>query len=93
MFYQTVCISLHLPFIPEMIDMNIIKIDKYEAVLENGVIKYYAIKGKTKYLMTDAFKDMYTDDSKAIEETTYERPELFNLPDAKTYIPRRTSNV
>lgn len=70
---------------------NTIKIDKYEAVLENGVIRYYAIKGKTKYPMPDAFKDMYTDDYLEIEETTYERPELFNLPDTKTYIPRRTS--
>ena len=51
-----------------------ISIDKYEAVLENGVIRYYAIKGKTKYPMPDAFKDMYTDDYLEIEETTYERP-------------------
>ena len=70
-----------------------ISIDRYEAVLENGVIKYYAVKGKIKYRMPDAFKDMYTDDYLEIEETTYERPERFNLSDAKTYIPRRTSNV
>ena len=87
-----------LPFIslsyPSVIVMSkTIPIDKYEAVLENGVIKYYAIKGKIKYRMPEAFKDMYTDDYLEIEETTYERPELFNLPDSKTYIPRRTSNV
>ena len=92
MSYQTVCASRHLPFTPEVTEMGTtIKIDKYEAVLENGVIRYYAIKGKTKYPMPDAFKDMYTDDYLEIEETTYERPELFNLPDSKTYIPRRTS--
>lgn len=90
-----------------MIGMNITKIDRYEAVLEHGVIKYYAIKGKTKYPMPEAFKDMYTDDYLAIEEVTYTRPELYDLtpnvatdpqhPDymdaCKTYIPRRTSNA
>ena len=82
------------PFHTEMTKMsNTIKIDRYEAVLEHGVVKYYAIKGKTKYPMPDAFKDMYTDDYLEIEEAVYERPELFNLPDMKTYIPRRTSNA
>ena len=92
MFYQTVCTSLHLPFIPEMIEMSI-KIDRYEAVLEQGNIKYYATQGKTKYPMPAAFKDMSTDHYLEIDETTYERPELFNLPDSTTYIPRRTSNA
>ena len=68
-------------------------IDKYECELENGQVVYYAVKGKTKYPMPDAFKDMYTDDYLEIEEAVYERPELFNLPDMKTYIPRRTSNA
>ena len=44
-----------------MKDETIIKIDRYEPVIENGAIVYYAISGKTRYRMPDAFKEMYND--------------------------------
>ena len=69
------------------------KIDRYEAKIIDGRIQYFAIAGKKSYPMPDAFKDMYTEDYLEIEPVTFERPELFDLADPQTYIPRRTSNV
>ena len=67
-----------------------IEIDRYEAVLENGQIAYYAVKGKKKYRMPAAYKDMYTDDYLAIEEQELVMPELFGV-EPKHYIPLRTA--
>lgn len=74
------------------IDMNrkIIRIDRYDTVLENGEIKYYAVKGDKRYEMPEAYKSMYTDDYLAICERELERPELFGTA-AKHYIPLRTA--
>ena len=75
--------------------MEMITIDKYEAVLEGKEVKYYAVKGKTKYPMPECYSDMYTDDYLAITERSMERPELFDTDKgkcpAKHYIPLRTS--
>lgn len=67
-----------------------ISIDKYEAVIEDGHIVYYAIAGKKKYRMPDAYKEMYDDKHLMIQERTLERPELFDCP-ATHYIPILTS--
>lgn len=67
------------------------KIDGYKAEIEHGEIVYYAIAGKKRIRMPNAFKDMYTDDYLEIEEVRYERPELFDLQDHVCYVPRRTS--
>jgi hypothetical protein len=72
-----------------MSESKIIKIDRYETVLENGVIKYYAVAGKKRYEMPEAYKEMYNDRYLAIAERTLERPELFGVP-ATHYIPLRT---
>ena len=72
-----------------MSESKIIRIDRYETVLENGVIKYYAVAGKKRYEMPEAYKEMYNDNYLAISERTLERPELFNAP-ATHYIPLRT---
>ena len=72
-----------------MSESTIIKIDRYETVLENGVIKYYAVAGKKRYEMPEAYKEMYNDNYLAISERTLERPELFDVP-ATHYIPLRT---
>ena len=72
-----------------MSESKIIKIDRYETVLENGVIKYYAVAGKKRYEMPEAYKEMYNDNYLAIAERTLERPELFGVP-ATHYIPLRT---
>lgn len=66
-----------------------IEIERYEAVIEDNKIVYYAISGKKKYRMPDAYKEMYNDDYLAIEERTLERPELFDTT-ATHYIPIRT---
>ena len=42
-----------------MKDETIIKIDRYEPVIENAAIVYYALPGQTRYRMPDAYKDMY----------------------------------
>lgn len=63
-----------------------IKIDKYDAVIENNHIVYYAIAGKKKYKMPDYYKDMYDEHHLAIEQRTMTRPELFDCP-AEHYIP------
>jgi hypothetical protein len=67
-----------------------ISIEKYEPIIENGRIVYYAISGKKKYKMPDYYKDMYNEHYLAIEERTMDRPELFDCP-ATHYIPIRTS--
>lgn len=67
------------------------KIDKYETIIENGNIAFYAVIGKKKIRMPDAFKEMYTDDYLDIQEVEFKMPEVFGLSDPKSYIPRRTS--
>lgn len=67
------------------------KIDKYESVVEKGEVAFYAVIGKKKIRMPDAFKDMYTDDYLCIEEVEFKMPEVFGLSETKSYIPRRTS--
>ena len=64
-------------------------IDKYECELENGQVVYYAVKGKTKYRMPEAYKAMYDDQHLAIRERYMVRPELFDTTE-KHYIPLRT---
>lgn len=67
------------------------KIDRYESVIEDGEIHYYAVSGKKRYPMPDCYKDMYNDDYLAIEQRTMERPELFGEnTEATHYIPVRT---
>lgn len=73
-------------------DMKTIHIDKYDAVIENGDITYYAVKGKTRYPMPSAYSEMYNDSYLAIAEREMEMPELFSVP-AKHFIPLRTSNA
>lgn len=73
--------------------MNTIKIDRYEAVLENGVIRYYAIKGKTKYPMPDAFADMYDDKHLAITKVHNDRPEMYNISTPDYYVPLFTGEI
>lgn len=67
------------------------KIDKYDSVVEKGVPVFYAVIGKKRIRMPDAFKDMYTDDYLCIEEAEFKMPEVFGLSESKAYIPRRTS--
>lgn len=64
-----------------------IEIDKYQSEIDNGQIVIYAVKGKTKYLMPDAYKDMYDNYHLAIEERTMSQPELFDIKAPKHYIP------
>lgn len=71
---------------------KIIKIDRYETVLENGQIVYYAIAGKKRFEMPEAYKEMYNENYLAIMERTLERPELFNTT-ATHYIPLRTAGI
>lgn len=69
-----------------------IHIDKYETTLVKGKIVCYAIKGKQKYLMPEAYSDMYDNDHLAIEERTVSIPELFDAP-ATHYIPLYTGGT
>ena len=69
-----------------MKDETIIKIDRYEPVIENGTIVYYAISGKTRYRMPNAYKEMYNEAYLAIKERTLDLPELFDAPSTH-YIP------
>lgn len=70
---------------------DVIKIDKYEPVIENGNIVVYAVKGKDKYLMPECYKEMYNDKYLAIRKVHRELPELYETtPDH--YIPLRTSD-
>ena len=64
-----------------------ISIDRYDTVLENGRITYYAIAGKKKYPMPEAFKDMYDDSHLAIREAHNDRPEMYGIPTTDYYIP------
>lgn len=67
-----------------------IKIDKYESVIENGEIRFYAIKGKEKFPMPDCYKEMYDSEHLAIESVHRDYPELESTePDH--YIPLRTA--
>ena len=68
---------------------EIIKIERYEPVIEAGKIVYYAIAGKKRYPMPDAYKDMYNDDYLAITERTLTIPELFEV-EGTHYIPLYT---
>ena len=63
-----------------------IKIDKYEPVIEDGAIVYYAIAGKKRYRMPDAYKEMYNENYLAITERTLSMPELFEV-EGTHYIP------
>jgi len=54
------------------------KIDRYETVYESGRVNFYAVSGKNRILMPDAYKDMYDDHHLMIEKRTLERPELFD---------------
>lgn len=76
------------------IAMELIKIDRYEAVIEGKDVKYYAVSGKKRYPMPSAYADMYTDEYLAITERTLERPELYDTDkehcEEKHYIPIRT---
>lgn len=67
------------------------KIDKYDAVVENGAPVFYAVKGKQRIRMPDAFSDMYNDDYLEIEKVSFEMPEVFGLTEPTAYIPRRTA--
>lgn len=70
------------------------KIEKYEAKVENGQIVHYAITKKgDRIRMPDAFSDMYTEDYLEISETTSPLPEVLGLPEGKYFIPRRTAPV
>lgn len=69
-----------------------IPIEKYEAVIENGSIVYYAISGKKRYPMPDCYKEMYNDNYLMIEERVIERPELFDTTRTH-YIPLRTGSA
>ena len=68
---------------------DIIKIERYEPVIEHGAIVIYAIAGKKKYKIPDAYKDMCTDDYLAITERTLTIPELFEV-EGTHYIPLYT---
>jgi len=66
---------------------DVIYIEKYTTELVGNTIRYYAVKGKNKYPMPEAYKDMYDDDHLAIMKRTLERPELFDCPEGEHYIP------
>lgn len=67
------------------------KIDRYDAVVEQGHPVFYACIGKRRVRMSDAWKEMYTDDYLDIEETTFRMPEIFGLTEPTAWIPRRTA--
>lgn len=67
-----------------------IKIDKYVSEIEHGRIVIYALAGKKKILMPDAYKDMYDDEHLAIVERELTMPELYGLKERKHYIPLYT---
>ena len=54
-------------------------------------MNFYAIAGKKRILMPDAFKEMYTDDYLEIELTHSERPEVHGIETNDYYIPKRTA--
>lgn len=69
------------------------KIDGYDVAYNKqlGKVEFFAIAGKKKYLMPDAFKDMYTDDYLEIEQVHSERPEVLDIATNDYYIPKRTA--
>lgn len=67
------------------------RIDKYEPVYEHGKVNFYAIAGKKRILMPEAFKEMYTDDYLEIELVHSERPEVHGIDTDDYYIPKRTA--
>lgn len=67
------------------------RIDKYETVLVHGKPVTYAVVGKRRYEMPQAYAAMYTDEYLAIEERELELPELFDAP-KKHYIPLYTGS-
>ena len=73
--------------------MDRIRIDRYETVLENGNIAYYAVAGKKRYPMPPAFKDMYNDSHLAIREAHNDRPEMFGIDTTDYYIPLYTGVI
>ena len=75
---------------------EIIKIDKYESVLENGVIVWYAVKkGKgdkeQRFRMPSCWQSMYNEKHLAISpRTDCPMPDLYGEKGV-FYVPRRTS--
>lgn len=65
------------------------KVDRYETAYEGGQVRFYAVCGKTRIPMPDAYKEMYTDDYLMIEKRTLQRPELFETEN-EHWIPLRT---
>lgn len=78
----------------ELIRMSeIIKIEKYSVEIDQtnpARTIMFAIAGKKKFRIPDAFREMCNDSHLAIQEQTLERPELFDEHGA-FFIPRRTS--
>ena len=70
-----------------------IVLDRYEARVEGGQVRYYAIDKKgNEYRMPEAFKEMYTNDYLEIRLTSSEMPQVFDLPENTEYwIPIRTA--
>lgn len=69
------------------------KIDSYEITYNKklGKVEFFAVAGKKKYQMPEAFKDMYTDDYLEIEQVHSERPEVHGIETNDYYIPKRTA--
>ena len=67
----------------------IIPIERYEPVIEAGAIVIYAIAGKKRYKIPDAYKDMCNDNYLAITERTLALPELYDVSGSH-YIPLYT---
>ena len=73
---------------------KIIKIDRYESVLENGEIVWYAVKGKgdkeQRFRMPSCWKNMYNEHHLAISpRSDCPMPELYGQS-GEFYVPRRT---
>lgn len=74
---------------------KIIKIDRYESVLENNEIVWYAVKGtgdkEQRFRMPAAFQKMYNDKHLAISpREDCPMPELYG-EHGTFYVPRRTA--
>lgn len=69
------------------------KIEGYEITYNKqlGKVEFFAVAGKKKYPMPEAFKDMYTDDYLEIELVHSERPEVHGIETNDYYIPKRTA--
>lgn len=69
------------------------KIDGYEITYNKQLRheEYFAIAGKKRIQMPEAFKDMYTDDYLEIELVHSERPEVHGIETDDYYIPKRTA--